>query len=76
MSKEKLISSDQVRAARAYLRWSQQYLADRSGVSAVTISSWEGDKILPTVETQSQVRSAFELAGIEFSSDGGVRRRA
>ena len=69
------ISAEHVRAARGLLRWTQEELAARSGVSNVTISGWESEKTRPMQETKEQIRRAFEEAGIEFTNGDspGVR---
>lgn len=53
-------------------------LAWNGVVSPVTIKDWESDKVIPTVESETQVLRAFEEAGVEFlnGSSPGVMRRA
>lgn len=69
------ISVEHVRAARGLLRWTQEELAKRSGVTNVTISGWESEKTRPMQETKDQIRRAFEAAGVEFTNGDspGVR---
>jgi transcriptional regulator with XRE-family HTH domain len=70
----------QLRAARAMLGWSQEKLAEQSGVSVPTIKRLEpGDEPLATtVETLRKLQLAFEREGVEFLNHGqpGVRIRA
>ena len=53
-------------------------LAWNGVVSPVTIKDWESDKVITTVESETQVLRAFEEAGVEFlnGSSPGVMRRA
>jgi transcriptional regulator with XRE-family HTH domain len=73
------ITAAQLRAARALLGWSQQELANSSGVSKPTIARLE----LETgprggyESTQFKLVAAFESAGVEFLNHGhpGVRMK-
>jgi len=78
-----MITSDQIRAGRALLRWSAQKLADKSGVSWKTIQRMETPDTLPSVSLGNviKVQGILKLAGVEFidaDSNGGpgVRFRA
>ena len=62
------LSVEHVRAARALLKWTQEELAQRSGVTPNTINFWENERTRPSEETKLQVRRAFEQAGIVFSN--------
>src|SRR3954452_23399054 len=72
-----LITSDQIRAARALLRMDQEELARRANVSVVTIRRLEAPCGLSNVSlgTVDEIQSALEAAGAEFVARG-VRRRA
>ena len=65
---QKSISMEQVRAARALLRWSAQHLADISGIGVATIRRIEVLDGVPLMHmrTISAIRAALESAGIEF----------
>jgi hypothetical protein len=68
------ISSAQVRAARAMLRWSALDLAAESKVGVATIRRVEvlDGEIPVTSANEAAIRRAFEDAGIEFiQEDGG-----
>ena len=69
------LSSEHVRAARALLKWTQEDLAQRSGVGVTTINMWENDKTRPSRETKDQIFLVFVDAGVEFWNGGnpGVR---
>lgn len=74
-----MITSDQIRAARALLRWSGKDLAEKSGVGFSTVMKMESDSGVPNsnFKTFEALRKAFEDAGIEFTgspdSQAGVR---
>ena len=69
----------QLRAARALLGWSQERLADASGVSTPTIKRLEpGEGLVQTrVDTLDKLRRALEAAGVDFTNGGepGVKLR-
>lgn len=63
-----MISTGQLRAARALLRWTAQNLADASGVGVATIRRMEVLDGVPSgqIRSLSAIQSALEAAGIEF----------
>jgi hypothetical protein len=75
------ISSAQMRAARAMLRWSAVDLASESKVGVATIRRVEvlDGEIPVTAANEAAIRRAFEAAGIEFIDENemgeGVRFR-
>ncbi|WP_321337173.1 helix-turn-helix transcriptional regulator [Breoghania sp.] len=74
-----MLNSKQCRAARAWLGWSQDQLADASCVSKRAIAGFELGRTVPQDRTLRDLRNAFEAAGIEFLSEGafgvGIRQR-
>jgi len=74
-----LITSDQIRAARALLKWSGKDLAEKSGVGFSTIMKMESEPGVPNsnFKTFEAIKNAFEDAGVEFTggpdSQAGVR---
>lgn len=74
-----MIAPAQCRAARALLGWHQTTLAERSGVSTVTIQNFEGGKSDPYPGTMVLLEQAFDAAGVEFipedNGGAGVRLR-
>jgi transcriptional regulator with XRE-family HTH domain len=76
-----LITSDQIRAARALLRWSGKDLAEKTGLGFSTLMRLEVLDGVPSAQakTLENIQKAFEKAGIEFigtSEEGaGVRWR-
>ncbi len=69
------IHVNQIRAARGLLGWSQKELAKRSGVSDVSIINYEKGKRTPHQNTLNKIIQAFQLGGVDFTEDGGVRPR-
>jgi predicted transcriptional regulator len=67
------VDADQIWAARQMLRWSQGELAERPGVSRVTLANIEAGKIAPQIRTLRRIIDALEGAGIAFDA-GGVRK--
>ena len=63
-----MITSGQIRAGRALLRWSSADLARHSGVGTATIQRMEVMDGVPSgqVRTIEALRSALEDAGVEF----------
>ena len=64
-----IITSDQVRAAKALLRWSGEDLADKSGVSLSTIRRVEAAESIPegqNLKTLFAIKVALEGGGVEF----------
>ncbi len=68
-----MITSRQVRAARALLNWTQETLADKAVVALTALKRVESESGTPVRdETRQQVRRALEANGIVFiSSDRG-----
>jgi transcriptional regulator with XRE-family HTH domain len=63
-----LITSDQIRAARALLRWSGKDLAEKTGLGFSTLMRLEVLEGVPTAQakTLETIQKVFEKAGIEF----------
>lgn len=74
-----MITSGQIRAARALLDWTRAELSERSGVGISALMRFESAVGVPSgqVKTLEAVRNTFETAGIEFiggpDSQAGVR---
>jgi hypothetical protein len=68
------ISSAQMRAARALLRWTALDLAAQSKVGVATIRRVEviDGEIPVTLANEAAIRQAFETAGIEFIEENGA----
>jgi len=67
-----LVTTEQLRAARGLLGWSQSELAARAGLSLPTVKRLEGG-FGPRVSDDARVklRRAIETAGIEFIEENG-----
>jgi len=63
-----LISSAQIRAARALLRWSAVDLSAASGIGTATLQRMEVMEGVPSgqVRTLLAIKEALEAAGVEF----------
>ncbi len=75
-----MITAEQMRAARALLKWSAQNLADHSGVTWRTIQRLESEVGIPASRTKNliKIRQVLEDAGVIFidqneESGPGVR---
>lgn len=66
-------SSEQLRGARAMVRWEQKDLADKSGVSVATIKRIESrpGPIEANRTTLNALRAALEAAGVIFVAENG-----
>jgi hypothetical protein len=76
-----LITGNQIRSARAALRWTSEDLARSSGLAIRTVKNIESHDGVPACRatTLLSLQNAFEAAGIEFigtPDDGpGIRLR-
>ncbi len=74
-----MITSDQIRAARALLRWSGKDLAEKTGLGFSTLMRLEVLEGVPSAQakTLEAIQKAFEEAGVEFigtpENGAGVR---
>ncbi len=76
-----MLSAEQIRAARAMLRWEQTALAEAAGVSAETVKRLEaqdGPLLAGRAATIDAIEKALIKAGIEFTNGDapGVRMPA
>jgi predicted transcriptional regulator len=69
-----VLTSAQLKAARALVGWDQRMLARESGVSLPTIQRMEASEgtVRGVVDTLMKVMGALETAGIEFINEGAV----
>ena len=72
-STKKSLTSDQIRAARALIRWSAEDLARSSSVGLTTIRRAELtiEATALTTANNLAIRSALEAAGVEFIDANG-----
>jgi transcriptional regulator with XRE-family HTH domain len=66
-----MVSSSQIKAARAMLGWSAIELANRSGVGSASIKRYEVQDGVPVANTKNlmAIRNALEDSGVEFTGD-------
>ena len=64
------ISPHQLRAARAWLNWSQAELAKAASVAKTVVNRYEQGYSVPRAESIKKVQRALEAAGIRFVFDG------
>lgn len=64
------IKIHQIRAARSLLDWTQDDLAERSGISKYSVTNIEGGRTEPQKATLDRIIRSLEMAGIEFIEDG------
>jgi len=71
--KNKPLTSSQIRAARALLRWRAEDLARESTVGVATVRRAElaDSETSMTAANDGAVRRALESAGVEFIDDNG-----
>jgi DNA-binding XRE family transcriptional regulator len=70
-----MLDQKQIRAARALLDWTQETLAERSGVARATIKNVESGATLPRLETANALQRTLEESGVEFLPSSGVRMK-
>lgn len=76
-----MLTSDQIRAARALIRWSAEDLARESGVGLSTIRRMEVAEGVPAASARNlaAIQEALENAGVQFiprnGGGAGVRLR-
>ncbi len=68
-----MIEPRQIRAARALLNWSQDDLANASGIARSSIKNIENDITTARKDTIHDIQAALENSGIEFLANSGVR---
>jgi transcriptional regulator with XRE-family HTH domain len=59
-----MVTSEQSRAARGWLNWTQEDLAKRANVSLSTIRDFEKGRRTPIGNNLDAIRRAFEDAGV------------
>ncbi len=66
-----MISSRQIKSARALLGWKGQDLADKSGVGITTLRRYEAQDGIPNANkfVIKAIKTCLEEAGVVFSGD-------
>ena len=65
-----MITGGQIRAARAFLRWSADELARRANVGSQTVRRAEREDGIPSMlaNNMDAIQRALESAGVEFTN--------
>ena len=71
-----MLSIEQCRGARGLLGWTQQDLADASGLSKTAINNFEKGHSDIKNESLRAIRMAFESAEVEFLDQNGMRKKS
>jgi ribosome-binding protein aMBF1 (putative translation factor) len=66
-----LMSPEQCRAARGWLRWSRSDLAAKAAVPLNVIHDFESDRRLPVAVNLQAIRKAFHDAGLRLARRRG-----
>lgn len=66
------ISSDQSRAARGLLNWTQEQLATNACVSRATVADFENNSRAPLSNNSRSMADSMFAAGIEFIAENGT----
>ena len=69
-----IITPEQLKAARAFLHWTQGDLAKASHVSIGTIKNFEAGRHATNYSSMQSLRLALETAGIEFIEQHGIKK--
>jgi transcriptional regulator with XRE-family HTH domain len=71
------MTSEQCRAARGILNWSQGKLAEEAQVGDSTVRNFEAGRSRPVANNLTAIQRALEAAGVEFTNGDqpGVRMR-
>jgi DNA-binding XRE family transcriptional regulator len=65
-----MITTSQIRGARAMLGMTQAELAKRAGISTTGLNNVETGNADPKVSTMRAIRAALESAGVVFTNNG------
>ena len=66
------LTSEQVKAGRALLAWSQQELAEQARVANSTVADFERGSRTPVANNAQAIREALEAQGLKFMAGGVV----
>jgi len=67
-----IITGRQIRGARGLLGWSMEDLADKTGITRITVRQIEAETVQPQERTLASILTAFDKEGIEFQDNEGV----
>ncbi len=63
-----MITSEQCRAARALLKWTQGEVAEKADLALSTIKDFEAERRTPHASNLAEIERIFTAAGIEFTN--------
>lgn len=63
------MSPEQCRAARGWLGWTQERLAEAANVGLSTVKTYENGRRQPIANNLMAIRGALEKAGAQFEND-------
>lgn len=66
------INTQQIRAARGLIGWSQTELADAVGISLTALNQIERGLVTPRTSNMDGIQKVLEKAGVEFTPHSGV----
>ncbi|NCC02668.1 MAG: XRE family transcriptional regulator [Proteobacteria bacterium] len=69
------ITGRQIRGARGLLGWKMEDLADKAGLTRITIRQIENETVQPQEKTLAKIYAVFDKFGVEFLPDEGMRIR-
>jgi len=69
---QRLVTSEQLRAARGLLDWSRSQCGKVVGVSAETVKNIEKGVYVPSGETVEKIINGFSIYGVSFFTQHGV----
>ena len=68
-----MITTEQIRAARGLLNWTQRQLAEAAGISTRNLVLIEKGSVKPRPETLGYIQQALEKAHVMFTENRGVQ---
>jgi len=69
------ITGRQIRAARGLLGLKMEELADKAGLTRITIRQIENETVQPQEKSMVKIYAVFDKFGVEFLPDEGIRIR-
>ena len=68
------ITRVQCRAGRALIEWTQERLAEESGLAVATIENFETGRSRPHEANRMKIRAALESGGVIFVEHGEISK--
>jgi transcriptional regulator with XRE-family HTH domain len=70
-----IITGRQIRGARGLLGWGMEDLANKTGLTRITIRQIEAETVQPQEKTLTKIFALFDKHGVEFLPDEGIKIR-